>query len=183
MTLVNAILKSVAEWRSRSPVPHLDVLLPNKKIRTMKATIIHSLICAFGVLVLIGCHSTPSAVVSSAGGLPLVEGSWRFSHMGPPTVWNSEMPDSTKLIKAQFKNARFVFDNNGNGSLSMAGQANTMKFEVEEETRTFLKLQVQGEPDQQPLIYDKSDRSLMLPINLEIPGSKGIVPTYFRRGR
>lgn len=147
----------------------------------MKVTIIHSILCAFAFIVLTGCQSTLSTTKSSTGGLPLVEGSWRFSHLGPPTVWNSEMPDPTKLIKAQFENAKFVFDNSGNGTLSMAGQAHTMKFEVEEETNDFLKLQVQGAPDQEPLIYDKSDRSLMMPTNLEVQGSKGVIPTYFRR--
>ncbi len=149
----------------------------------MRNTVIQLVACALGFVLLAGCQSAPSVTEAAAGGLPLVEGTWRFSHLGPPTVWNSDMPDPTKLIKAQFKNAKFVFDREGNGSLSMAGQANSVRFKVQEETEAFLKLQVQGEPAQQPLIYDKSDRSLMMPTNLEVPGSKGVIPTYFRRQR
>ena len=149
----------------------------------MKNPIINGINCSLGFILLAGCQSTRSTVNTANGGLPLVEGSWKFSHLGAPTVWNSDMPDPTKLIKAQFKNAKFVFDREGNGTLSMAGQANTMTFDVEEETAAFLKLRFRETSDQQPLIYDKADRTLMLPMNLEVPGSKGVIPTYFRRQR
>ncbi|MEM7386309.1 MAG: hypothetical protein AAF514_15315 [Verrucomicrobiota bacterium] len=148
----------------------------------MTKRIVFSVLGVFASLLLTGCQSGPTAKDEPVGGLPLVEGTWKFSHLGSPTIWNSEMPDPGKIIKAQFKTAKFVFDRSGNASMTMVGQARSVQFEVDEETDAFLKLRIsEGGSDQKPWIYDKTDRSLMMPTNLEVQGSTGVIPTYFRR--
>lgn len=139
-----------------------------------------SVLAMLAALVLAACQTIPSTK-SSSGGLSLVAGSWSFSHFGPPTVWNSEMPDPTSFMKAQFKHAKIILDSEGVGSMTMAGQAHKIEAEIVEETDSFLKLRFKGQTDGDAMIYDKSERSLMMPTALELPSSKGVLPTYFRR--
>lgn len=136
---------------------------------------------ALFLLALPACQSLPPAGSGGASELAQVEGSWTFSHLGAPTVWNSEIPDPTEFMKAQFRDARIVLDHKGAGSMLLAGQAHPIEVELVEETSAFVKLRVKGGKDEDAMIYDKAKRTLMVPTELKLPNEKGIMPTYFRR--
>ncbi|HUF62747.1 MAG TPA: hypothetical protein VMN36_11785 [Verrucomicrobiales bacterium] len=142
-----------------------------------------SVVGALTLLALTACQTIPSTTESGRDGLALVAGSWEFSHFGAPTVWNSEMPDPTSFMEAQFEQARIILDSEGIGSMSMAGQAHTIETELVEESDSFVKLRFKGQPDGDSMIYDKLERSLMMPTKLELPNTEGVLPTYFRRRR
>ena len=130
------------------------------------------------------CCQTPPAAEQNTGGLAATAGTWKFSHFGPPTVWNSGFPDPKEFMNAQFKDARIVLDREGKGSMLMAGQAHGIEAELVESTESFVKLRLKGQENGgQPMIYDRMKRTLMLPTNLELPDSTGTIPTYFRLGR
>lgn len=116
-------------------------------------------------------------------GDPLGElaGEWSFSHFGTPTVWNSDLPDPTSATPNQFSDARISLDENGQGSMLMAGRAQEMEFEVKKATRSFIELGVKGVPMDNPFVYDRSEKTLMMPTNLDVNGTDGVLPTYFRR--
>jgi hypothetical protein len=110
-----------------------------------------------------------------------VSGNWRFSHFGLPTVSNDGVPDPAKVAKAYLKDTRISLKENGDGAMVFSGQAQGFKARVVEETDLYIKVGLDKQPADEAFVYDKRTRLLMMPTKLEIEGSKGILPTYFKR--
>lgn len=117
---------------------------------------------------------------SKASSLAPVVGLWRFSHAGPPSIITDAMPDLTAQTNKNMKGAKMSIDVDGNTSFVALGQSvSGTGLQVLEETPLYLKLGAEGY--ERAYTYDKSSKVLTMPMDLDVDGSKGIMPAYFKR--
>lgn len=111
-----------------------------------------------------------------------VAGSWTFSHFGPPTAISSDIPNPASHVRNHFRDARIDIKPDGTASVIMVGQAQTFRTRVVESADSYHKLSYRsGAFGTEALVYDRSQKTLMMATKLKLPGSKGILPTYFRK--
>lgn len=141
------------------------------------------------LICLSSCESTDpagaddAAVPGGASSLRTVAGLWRFSHFGLPTVSNEDLPDPAKVAKEYLRGTTISLKENGEGAAVFSGQASAFQAKVLEETDLYIKIGLDDQPAAEALVYDKGTKLLMMPTKLELGGSNGILPTYFKRGR
>ena len=63
----------------------------------------------------------------------------------------------------------------------MLGQAHKVQFQVVDETDALVKVGLKGQKDGDSLVYDKVQKTLMMPTILKVGATQGVLPTYFRR--
>lgn len=114
-------------------------------------------------------------------GLELVEGTWRFSHFGAPTVRNDRIPGPEEELQKHLTGATIAIDNTGAASSVASGHAASYQLIVIEESPLYVKLGAPGQSIDEAWVYDKTKRLLMTPSKLNIDGERGILPTYFKR--
>lgn len=71
----------------------------------------------------------------------------------------------------------------GSGDIILGGNACRLQMTVSDESVSFIKLRVKGQTEAVDFVYDKTQKTLMMPTKLEVNDAKGILPTYFRRAR
>lgn len=125
--------------------------------------------------------ATPAKLAEHKGSLATLAGNWKFSHFGSPTVSSSDAPDPVGLIRPYLEQASIILAADGSGSMTMNGQVNRIEMLIVDEAESFIKLRNKGQEDGESFVYDKSTKMLMMPTNLVVNNSKGILPTFFRR--
>ena len=116
-----------------------------------------------------------------ASGIAAVAGIWEFAHCGPPSISNSADIDPVELAEQQLRGAMLSIGADGNASFVAAGNTATFKAAVTEETDLYIKIDAAEQPSDNPYVYNKATRLLAMNMPLDVDGSKGSMPAYFRR--
>ena len=120
---------------------------------------------------------------SEASGLESVVGTWKYSHLGKPSIANESTPDPSTFAKDHMKDMRISFDEKGQCSTIVSGQAGSFSASVIEESPLYIKIGFNDQDPEKAFVYDKTTKLLMMPTQLNIGGSEGVLPTYFKKIR
>ena len=96
---------------------------------------------------------------------------------------SEDAPDPAKYLKEHVEEMRISFDENGQCSTIISGQAGSFSAAVIEESPLYIKIGFDDQEPEKAFVYDKSTKLLMMPTQLNIAGDKGVLPTYFKRIR
>lgn len=116
-------------------------------------------------------------------GIALVAGTWRFSHFGAPTVRNERVPNPGKELRKHLSGTTIAIDKTGAASTVAPGHADSFRLIVVEENSLYLKIGAPEQAIEEALVYDKAEWVIMMPSKLTIDGTRGVLPTNFKRVR
>lgn len=119
---------------------------------------------------------------TGAAGVSAAAGTWRFSHTGAPTIWKEGLDDPAAFLRENMKDMVIEIQPDGSASMLAMGRTGTFQLTARDESDLAVTLAADGaESGQQAWTYDKRKRLLILPLELDVDGSKGTMPAYFKR--
>jgi hypothetical protein len=145
-------------------------------MRTLSRPALASLLAA---ITLLPCCSTVSPMDPERP-FEAVAGQWVFSHTGPPSIATAESTGVAEFATKQLQNGSIHIKPDGNVTFIFTGKSGTVAMVMKSVSPSHATF---GSPEEsgKDLIYDRKTKLITMSADLDLGGTKGSMPIYFKK--